>query len=263
MTTAIIVQARMSSTRLPGKVLLPIMGRPMLAYQLERLQRVTLADVLVVATTPNATDDPVAALAESMGCVVVRGSEDDVLARFWQAANEVDADVIVRVTADCPIIEPETMDRCLHELVHAFAIGGVDYLVPVGEPDGNTMEVFTVDLLRRLHELVTDPTDRQHVTLAAVRDPDAWGIRVSGSPSAVNRQYTRWTVDTAADFELIRRIFEALYPTNQTFTIADIADLIARHPEWAAINGAVVQDFRAEDSAMFTRATLGNPWLAR
>ena len=164
---AIIVQARMTSTRFPGKVLAPVLGKPLLAYQIERLQRAKSADLVVMATTNEPTDDPVAELAESMGCVVFRGSEDDVLDRYLQAARVADADTIVRITADCPLIDPAIIDAS----VDFYRAGGYDWMAPEHLPDGMGMDVFSRELLETMGAEAADPPDREHVTMFAIRRP--------------------------------------------------------------------------------------------
>ena len=259
MTTAIIVQARMTSTRLPGKVLAPVLGRPLMAYQLERLRRVKLADRFVVATTTGPTDDPIAGLAESMGWTVVRGSEDDVLARYWQAAQEVGADVIVRSTADCPLIDPVPVD----DLLRRFAIGDADYATTLGLADGMGFEVFNRRVLETLAWQSWEPESREHVTWAIYTHPERW--RCIGIEADVDRATERWTVDTAEDLELVCRIIESLYPGKPEFTTADIAALVDAHPDWRRINAHVEQRYAQQNTALYQRLRVvtGNPWLAR
>ena len=234
----------MTSTRLPGKILLPILGRPMMAYQLQRLAR-TRADELVLATTTNETDNPVAALATSWGWRVTRGSEDDVLGRYVQAAGEVDASVIVRSTADCPLIDPAIVD----EGIERFA--GVDYLAAMGLPDGMGFEVFSRALLERLDADSTEPAEREHVTLRAYTHPEDY--RIGGWEVTPDRSGQRWTVDTAEDFEVVRRIITALLPDKPRFTIEDVAEVMAQHPDWSAINAAVTQQYAQVTSTLYER----------
>ena len=194
---AIVVQARMTSTRLPGKVLMPVLGRPLLAYQVDRLRRVPSHDVVVIATTANATDDPVAQLAADLGCVVVRGSEHDVLNRYQEAARAVEADVIVRSTADEPLIDPEVVERLIQE----FLAAGVDYAATFIErptwPTGLDVEVFSRAALDTAAAEATDQQDREHVTLYIRRRPRRFRHLTMESPVDLHRH--RWTVDTPAD----------------------------------------------------------------
>lgn len=259
MTTAIIVQARQTSTRLPGKVMATVMGRPLLAYLIERLQRVKLADVLVIATTTNAVDDPIAELAALRDCHVTRGSELDVLDRYWQAARETDADVIVRVTADCPLIDPAPVDQCIAR----FLQGDADYLAYMGAADGMGFETFNRRVLETMAWEAHEPEAREHVTWAIYTHPERW--RLVGVEAPVDRAHVRWTVDTPEDLELVRRILTALYPTNPDFNTEDIAAVVAQHPEWSEINRHVEQRYSQMNTELYhrLRSLVGNPWLAR
>lgn len=248
MTTAVIVQARMTSTRLPGKILAPVLGgRPMMSVQLERLHRTREADAWVVATTTNAADDPVARLAESMGWTVTRGSEDDVLGRYWAAAEQVGADIIVRSTADCPLIDPLDVD----EGIRRYSAMDVDYLVPLALADGMGFEVFSRRMLETMAWVVSDPEEREHVTLNAYRHPERY--RIAGYEVVPDRTGQRWTVDTAEDLALVTRILETLWPSDPQFTNADVGALMDAHPEWWAINAHVQQAHAQEVSELYVR----------
>ncbi len=263
MTTAIIVQARMTSTRLPGKILAPVLGKPLLAYQLERLGRVRLADEFVVATTTEPTDDPVGDLARSMGWHVTRGSEDDVLARYWQAAKEVQADLIIRSTADCPLIDPALIDDGIR---NHFELGG-DYTTGLGLADGMGFEVFTATTLETLARDYWEPETREHVTFSIYTHPERFNCR--GYEVIPDRSKLRWTVDTAEDLVVIRHILETLYPDNPRFTVDDVAALMEQHPEWVAINAEVEQRYAQQNTDLYkhlrkvTGKEPANPWLAR
>jgi len=153
MKVGIIVQARMTSTRLPGKVLRPVLGKPLLEYQIERLQRVRRADELIIATTTKDTDQPIVDLAERLGIKVFRGSEEDVLSRYFYAAQENDLDVVVRITSDCPLIDPVVIDR----VISAFLDKTVnsDYVsncLTRTFPRGMETEVFPFGLLETVQK---------------------------------------------------------------------------------------------------------------
>jgi spore coat polysaccharide biosynthesis protein SpsF len=235
---AIIVQARMTSTRLPGKVMAPIFDRPMLGFQLERLARVATPHVTVVATTTNAGDDPVAELAEAMGCVVFRGSEDDVLGRYRAAAAAVEARVVVRVTSDCPLIDPEVVDA----VIERFQAGGCDYasntLVRT-YPRGLDTEVFSRSLLETADREAVDAAEREHVTLFMYRRPDRF--RLCSVEAAMDLSAHRWTVDEPADLEFVRAVFAALYGRSPAFSMADVVDLEERLPDLSDLNVGVRQ----------------------
>jgi spore coat polysaccharide biosynthesis protein SpsF len=240
MSTAIIVQARMTSTRLPGKVLLPVAGRPLLSYLLERLRRVTLADRIIIATTINNTDSPIVdfCAAEGVGCT--RGSEHDVLARYWEAATRFDADTIVRVTSDCPLIDPPLIDSAIETYVKAA--GSYDYVSNMIEPSwpcGMAVEVFSAQALAEAHAESTEEAEREHVTPFIYWRPGRY--RIKSLTMAPDLSHHRWTVDTPEDFDLVRRILEALYPDNPGFGMADVLALLAGHPDWEAINQHIAQ----------------------
>lgn len=238
MTTLLIVQARMTSTRLLGKVLLPLAGEPMLARLVERLRRVRQADGIVVATTTNVTDDPIVALCEELGVASHRGSEHDVLARFADAAAAHRADVVVRITADCPLLDPALVDQA----IDLYQRGGHDYvsnMLPPTWPYGMAVEVFSAHALQQARAEATQPAEREHVTPFIYWRPERYAL--GNFASSVDLSAHRWTVDTPEDYELVRRLFEALYPQQPAFNQADVLALLARHPDWVQINEHVQQ----------------------
>ncbi len=238
MKVVAIVQARMGSTRLPGKVMKPLLGEPMLARLLERLARCVTVDDIVVATTNDGTEQPIVALADSSSVHVFRGSEDDVLGRYHGAAQHYAADVVVRITADCPLIAPEVVDEC----VEAFLASEVDYASNVFKrtyPRGLDTEVLSRAALETAHNEATIPSDREHVTPFVWRQPQRF--RLLDVTDVENHSDLRWTVDTPEDFELISRIYSALYPTNPAFSYRDVLRLLSEHPEWSDINRHVEQ----------------------
>lgn len=230
MKVAIVVQARVGSTRLPGKVLARVAGRPLLAYQLERLRLATGAHAFVVATTWSPDDDAVADLARAMGWTVVRGSEQDVLARYILAANTVDADAVVRSTGDCPLIDPSTVDA----LIERFLGGEFDHVEVKGLPDGMGAEITSTATLRALRPT---PEEREHVTLAIRRRPEQYRLGVVDTGYALDEE--RWTVDTEADLAFITKIIEAIANRRTTARIDDILRLLDAHPAWREINAHV------------------------
>lgn len=240
MNTVVIIQARMTSTRLPGKVLLPIAGRPMLSYQIERLRRARRPNRIVIATTTNATDDPIAAFCAAEGIDCTRGPEHDVLARYFQAATRFAADTIVRVTSDCPLIDPPLIDRAIAIFVDAN--GGYDYVSNMIEPTwpyGMAVEVFSAQALAEAQAEATDAAEREHVTPFIYWRPGRYRLKSMTMQPDLSKQ--RWTVDTPEDFELVSRIIESIYPENPGFGMADVLALLEKHPDWAEINRGVVQ----------------------
>lgn len=238
MTTLIIVQARMTSTRLPGKVLLPLGGQPMLTRLVERLRWVQRADGIAVATTTNATDDPIATLCAQLGVFCHRGSEHDVLSRYADAARLYGADVVVRITSDCPLIDPALIDQ----VIAAYEARDSDYvsnMLPPTWPYGMAVEVFSAAALAQAHAEAVQPAEREHVTPFIYWHPERYRLR--NVASSVDLSHHRWTVDTPEDYELVRRLFEILYPTQPRFTQTDILAVLDAHSDWMAINQHIRQ----------------------
>lgn len=238
MRTLIIVQARMTSTRLPGKVLLPLAGEPMLTRLLERLRRVQRAHGIVIATTTNATDEPIAALCAQLDVACHRGSELDVLSRYADAARLHLADVVVRITSDCPLIDPALIDQ----VIAVYQEGDSDCvsnMLPPTWPYGMAVEVFSATALQQAHAEAKQPAEREHVTPFLYAHPERYRLRNVTSP--VDLSQHRWTVDTPEDYELVRRLFEALYPVRPHFTQNDILAVLDVHPDWIAINQHIRQ----------------------
>ena len=240
MRTVAIVEARMRSSRLPGKVLRPILGRPMLQHLVERLRRARTLDGIVVATTADSSDDPVEALTSALGVGLFRGSEEDVLGRVLEAAHRAPADVIVEVTGDCPLVDPALVDQ----LVVLYRTGGYDYVSNVLErtyPRGMDVQVFATTALEAADRATGDPVHREHVSLYIYEHPETFRLHNvrSGLPAA--QADLRLTVDTAEDLALVTAIFEALQPSRPGFSLSDILALLERRPELAALNRGVAQ----------------------
>lgn len=235
-----VTQARMTSTRLPGKILMTAAGKPLLQWHLERLLAAKRVDQVALATTANAADDPAAELAEKLGVFVFRGSEHDVLGRFAGCAAACGADTVIRVTADCPLIDPALID----DLVGAFAAAPAwDYgNIDVGRfPRGLDAEIFAYSSLAQAAAEAQEPFEREHVTPFIYRRPDRFrlGAPVGPPPDAPPPGY-RWCVDEAADLELIRLLLAEL-PTGGVLGWRDVCMLISQHPDWADVNRDVAQ----------------------
>lgn len=201
MTTLLVVQARMGSTRLPGKVLADIAGRPLLAFLLERLA--PLPWDRVVATSELAHDDAVATTATAAGAAVIRGPEQDVLARFGRVIEEYAPDLVVRLTADCPLADPALITMA----VERQEVTGADYVsntVVRTFPDGLDLEVVRAPALLEAVVEATDPFDREHVTPFVYRHPERFSHEVLRNE--VDLSAERWTVDTADDLEFVRSV---------------------------------------------------------
>lgn len=240
MKTVIISQARMTSTRLPGKILKEVLGKPLLEYQIERLLRVPNADALVIATTVNASDEPVAQLCDRLRIPCFRGSEDDVLARYYHAAREHRADIVVRVTSDCPLIDPAVVATVIEEFKREPR--RFDYVANTLErtfPRGMDTEVFSFAALAEAHREATLPAHREHVTAFIYNQPQRY--RLGNVKNDTDCSRYRWTVDTIEDFDLISRIIAAVYPSQREFTMAHCLAAYRDHPEWLAINSHIEQ----------------------
>ncbi|MBZ5647592.1 MAG: glycosyltransferase family protein [Acidobacteriia bacterium] len=241
MKTAIIIQTRMTSTRLPGKVLMELAGRPMLAQQLRRLKACRSADEIVVATTTNKTDDPVVALAEKEGVRWFRGSEDDVLSRYAGAAREAEADIVVRITSDCPLIDAEVTDRVIAELkTHAGECDYAHNIIPRTYPRGLDTEAMFRDTLERMQRMAVSAAAREHVTHFLLEErPKLFVTR--GVTDTEDNSDLRWTVDTADDLAMVRRIYEGLGLGERLAPYREILRYVRAHPEIAAMNAHVQQ----------------------
>lgn len=240
MRKVVSIEARMRSTRLPGKVLKPILGRPMLELMIERVRRAKLVNDIVVATTDDVSCDPIEQLTKNLGVLVYRGSEEDVLARVGEALTFAQAEVAIILTGDMPVIDPQLIDL----VVSKYLESSVDYCansLVQSYPRGMGVQVLKTSLLVDSAKSTNDPVHREHATLYIREHPELFrhlNILSNLSPEVVN---WRLCVDTAEDFDLITRIFQTLYPKNPAFTLKDILDLFAGHPELPKINQQVKQ----------------------
>lgn len=245
MKTAIIVQARMTSSRLPGKVLKEVNGRTLLDYLVERLRRARLADQVIIATTTNTTDQPIIECCEKLDCDHFRGSEDDVLSRYYGAAEQYGADLIVRVTSDCPLIDPAVIDKVIRK--YQSSQPGFDYVSNTFDrtfPRGLDCEVFSMEVLGEIHREARAKHEREHVTPFIYQNLDRY--RIGQVKYHRDESCHRWTVDTPEDFELIKLMLESLVLNKPEFNLEDCLELINRHPEWEEINKEIVQKVTCE-----------------
>lgn len=223
-----ILQARVSSSRLPGKVLKPLLGVPMLLRQIERLKKSRKIDRLLVATSTESSDDPIEKLCKEHELVCYRGSLNDVLDRFYQAVRGYNPDHIVRLTADCPLTDAKLID----DVIGFYLDGGFDYAsnaIQATYPDGLDMEVFRFSCLEQAWREARLPSQREHVTPFIHQQP--LRFRIGHYKNTDDLSHLRWTVDEPKDFELVSRIYEALYPGNPDFTTQEILELLEKQPE--------------------------------
>lgn len=233
------IEARMSASRLPGKVLLPLAGAPMLERLIERLRRSRKVDELVVATTTDAPDAAIVDVCQRIGCRVYRGPVEDITERLLGAA--AGADIVVQVTGDCPLVDPAHVDETVRFLSESNADYASNSLHANTFPLGLDVRCFTAEALRRSAELSSDPTDRVHGSYFIYRNPDLFRLVGWKAPADLHWPELRLTVDEPADYELVRRVFETLYPANPGFSATDVLGLLRQHPEWVLLNSAVRQ----------------------
>lgn len=260
-----VLQARLSSTRLPGKVLLPILGQPMLAHQVARVQCSHAIDALVVATSDQPEDDAIAALCAQLGVACVRGPLDDVLARFILAVQTVlPADVpaeavdVVRLTGDCPLSDPEVIDA----VIALHREGHYDYtsnVAPATFPDGLDVEVVRWPVLQAAHQAARSASDREHVTPWVRRACAAGSWRQGNLTRDPDCSRLRWTVDEPADFELVSRIFAALWPGQPRFGMNEVLAVLALHPDWLALNAGLQRNAGYQQALAHEAASRSGP----
>jgi len=240
MKIAVTIQARMTSTRLPGKVLMPVLNKPLLAYMIERLRRMKTTQNIVVATTINKEDDPIIELCQQMSVPYFRGSELDVLERVVLTCREQKIDLLVETTADCPLIDPQVCDL----VVNTYLNGHYDYVSNVlvrSYPRGMDVQVFPLNILEEVHQITTNPVDREHVSFYIYQHPEKYRLKNILGTAHQTMPDCRLTVDTPEDFQLIKNIIEHLYPKNPHFSIDDIMTYLRSHPELLEMNAAIEQ----------------------
>ena len=232
--TVAIVQARMSSTRLPGKVLLPLHGMPMIAFMCQRVRRARLVDALVLATSTDLADDALAAEAARHGIDCHRGDLADVLSRFEGAASAANADLIVRLTGDCPLIEPALIDLVVRTLSERGADYASNVTVPT-YPDGLDVEAFTRAALTQAHADARLPSEREHVTPFIRNHPERFAQ--ASVESVVDLSSLRWTVDHADDLAMVRELLAGFTPAQAVEADRfDLLRVLDRHPALADMN---------------------------
>ena len=228
-----IIQARMASTRLPCKVMKEVLGRPLLSYLVERVRFCKDIKDIILATTLNPEDDPIATLGSNRGVKVFRGSENNVLERFHEAATMFNVKNIMRITADCPLIDPELLDI----LIEYYFAANYDYVSNCANPtlpDGLDAEVFTFETLDYAYKHAFLPLEIEHVTPYIRSHPELFKIGNWTHYNDFSR--LRWTVDEPEDLEFVRQVIEALYPVKKDFRTEDILCLLDQRPELIQIN---------------------------
>ena len=230
-----IIQARMGSTRLPGKVLKDLAGEPMLTRVVHRVCRANMLDDVVIATTTASADGVIAELCHRHGWPCFRGSEDDVLDRYYQAAMTYRADVLVRITSDCPLIDPDVVDKVVQAFIDRQP--QVDYVCNVLFPRGLDTEVMRFDVLERAWRKDRNPVWREHVTPYIYYNPNLFQIHLM--INEMDLSHMRWTLDTPEDLTFMRQIYD--YFGHDHFSWGDVLALLGQNPQWLKLNRHVKQ----------------------
>ncbi|WP_209124817.1 cytidylyltransferase domain-containing protein [Alkalihalobacillus sp. BA299] len=240
MKVGAIIQARMGSKRLPGKVLKKVLDKPLLEYQYERVKEAKTLNEIIIATTKNEKDDPIVQLCRQLSTPYFRGSEEDVLLRFYEAATTFNLDVIVRLTSDCPIIDPDVIDKVVNcYLENSDQYDYVSNTLNRTYPRGLDTEVMSYGALKAVNAKAQKQHDREHVTAYICNNPKVFRLG-NITDNCVNKHH-RWTVDTEEDFLLIKNIIETLYPINKYFTLEDVIHILQDNPKWVEINTHIKQ----------------------
>ena len=236
----VIIQARMGSIRLPGKVMLDISGKPMLWHVINRVKHAKNIDNIVVATTNLTEDEQIIQLADEMEVSCYAGSENDVLDRYYQSALKYGSNIIARVTADCPLIDPEIIDNVIEFFLnHEFDFVG-NTIKPT-YPDGLDTWVFSFEALKMAWEQASLSSDREHVTTYIINNTHLFKIK--SYEHNVDLSEMRWTVDEQRDLEFVCEVYTELYArTNKVFYMIDIIELLGRRPELTLLNSGIIRD---------------------
>ena len=252
-----IIQARMTSARLPGKVMKEVLGRPLLSYLIERVRYCKGIKDIILATTLNSEDDSIAMFGSNKCINVFRGSENNVLNRFHEAAITFDARHIMRVTADCPLIDPDI----LYMLIEYYFAENLDYvsncMYPT-LPDGLDAEIFSFETLDYTYKHAVLPSEVEHVTSYIRSHPQIF--KIGNWTYREDLSQLRWTVDEPEDFEFVRQVIEKLYPVNRNFRMNDVLELIYQRPDLAKINTHITRNegllkSLTEDKKLFKKKT--------
>ena len=233
-----VVQARVGSTRLPGKAMLPLCEKPLLLRMVERVRAAKLVGTVVVATTTHEDDNSIVELCEKNNIEVYRGSRFDLLDRHYQVASKYRATEVVKIPSDCPLIDPTVIDKVIqYYFTHHKKLDYVSNLHPATYPDGNDVEIMSLATLEQAWENAIAPMELEHTT------PYIWErshqFTIGNMPWETGLDYSmshRWTIDYKEDYEFIKQVYDQLYPANPNFSLQDILNLLDKHPEMMEIN---------------------------
>ncbi len=236
--TVIVVQARMSSSRLPGKVMMPILGKSLLYRMIERLQMIQHNALIVIAASEEQSDNIIEQEAKEMGVHCFRGSLNNLLDRHYQAAKKYRADTVLKIPSDCPLIDPRIIDQVLDfYFAHPSQFDYVSNLHPATFPDGNDVEIMTMACLEKTWHEASRQLELEHTTPYIWENPDKF--RIANVAWDTGKDYSmshRFTIDYQADYDFIARVFEELYPEKRDFSCEDILALLEKKPEIYEIN---------------------------
>jgi spore coat polysaccharide biosynthesis protein SpsF len=236
-----IIASRMTSTRLPGKVVMDLYGEPALIRMIERLRLSKYINGIVIATTFNDTDDIIEALASQEKVFCYRGSEEDVLLRTVEAAVETQTDLIVQVTSDCPLLDAETIDLVIERMIEHPYLDFATNQMFLTYPLGFGVEVVRTNTLREVERITRDPADREHVTLYIYERPEKYHLSNIEAPAYLRHPDYRLTLDTMEDYTLIQQVYKELYPRKRDFNLYDIVKYLSANPELLEINSEINQ----------------------
>jgi spore coat polysaccharide biosynthesis protein SpsF len=233
-----VIQARTGSSRLPGKVLLPLAGKPLLVRMLERVLRASYVGTVVVATTTDVADDPIESICYENGWNIYRGHPTDLLDRHYQAAKQFQADAVVKIPSDCPLIDPAIIDKVLSVYLENHPeVDFVSNLHPATYPDGNDVEVMKFSVLETAWKEATLPMEREHTTPYIWERPERFKLlNVSWETGWNYSMSHRFTIDYPEDYQFISRVYDELFESNPTFGLNDILTLLHSKPEIFEIN---------------------------
>jgi spore coat polysaccharide biosynthesis protein SpsF len=236
-----IVTARMTSTRLPGKVLLKVKGKPLLQFLIERLKAVKIINQIVIAATTNKTDDVLERFATKMRVKCFRGSEDDVMGRVLSAAERFQADIIVDVTGDCPIIDCDLVDQAIQVYLHNKKVDYVNNNNIRSYPDGMDVQVFSYKILKKSYKMTTKSLEKEHITLHIRNNPKIFNTINIIAPKYLNWPELGLTLDEKADYNFLKKIIEHFYNKNPLFTCYDIINFLKSNKNLVKINSYVLR----------------------
>lgn len=238
MSYTVIIQARMGSSRLPGKVMMELHGKTILEHDIERVSVASRVDDIIIATTVEPADDAIVAEAVRLGVKSFRGSEDDVLSRYYEAAKEHHAQNVIRITSDCPLYDGALLD----EMIAAFEASECDYLsncIVRSYPRGLDTEIFKFSALEKAFEQADEEFQREHVTPCINRNPTIFALEDYVAED--DYSHLRWTLDTQEDFDFISAVYDELYSNERLFTTQDVLGLLNARPELVDINAHIEQ----------------------